>query len=101
MRERGGDAFESVAASFAERTFPVTRSRFSRIRTALAATALLLVAAGWWAAPSALADDPPAPPGTPTAHTIDGLKTVGPLFREGSPTTMAARPAWWPAHSAT
>ncbi|MGI8418913.1 MAG: trypsin-like serine peptidase [Nakamurella sp.] len=60
----------------------MTRSRFLRVRIALAATALLLVAAGW-AAPSALADDPPAPPGTPTAHTIDGLKTVGPLFRNG------------------
>lgn len=27
--------------------------------------------------------DPPAPPGTPTATSFDGIPTVGPLFRDG------------------
>jgi hypothetical protein len=53
---------------------------FSRARV-LAVLATFLVATGIAAAP-ALAD-PPAPPGTPTATSFDGIPTVGPLFRHG------------------
>lgn len=48
---------------------------------AVIATAALAVV-GWVSAGTASAD-PPAPPGTPTAHAFDGTPTVGPLFRNG------------------
>jgi V8-like Glu-specific endopeptidase len=55
------------------------------VRTSAKVAALLaaaLATVGVWSAGPAVAD-PPAPPGTPTAATFDGTRTVGPIFRDG------------------
>ncbi len=62
--------------------FPRAPRRLSRAKV-IALLAAALVAAGVTVAQPAAADDPPAPPGTPTATAFDGTPTVGPLFRDG------------------
>ena len=52
------------------------------LRRLLTLTVALVALAGLTAAP-AFADDPAAPPGTPTATTFGGVPSVGAIFRDG------------------
>lgn len=56
---------------------PRTMRAHLALAVGAAVTALTL-----WAAPVAQADPGP-PPGAPTAHSIKGVPTVGPIFRDG------------------
>lgn len=53
-----------------------------RLPGVLGSLLAVLIATSVVSAPTALAD-PPAPPRTPTAHSIHGVSTVGPVFRSG------------------
>lgn len=55
----------------------------TRIPTGLAAVLLALALVFFGTADRAVAEDPPAPPGTPTASSSAGTPKVGPLFADG------------------